>query len=58
MSLYHNIYTMKKHGMSWSMDEVLEMSPIDFRQFFLMFQKDLVEKEKQLQRKATKKGYR
>lgn len=40
------------------MDEVLEMPPIDFRQFFLMFQKDLVEKEKQLQRKTVKKGYR
>lgn len=46
MSLYFNIYTMKKHGMSWSMDEVLDMPPLDFRQFFLMHQKDLFEKDK------------
>ena len=47
MSLYHNIYTMKKHGMSWSMDEVLDMPPLDFKQFYLLFQRDLVEKQKQ-----------
>jgi len=44
---------MKKHGMSWSVDEVLDMPPLDFKQFFLMHQKDLVERER-----ASKKGKR
>jgi len=55
MSLYNSIYTMKKHGLSWSIDEVLEMPPFDFKQFYLMFQKDLVEKEKQLYKKGGRR---
>lgn len=46
MSLYHNIYTMKKHGMSWSIDEILDMPPIDYKQFVLYTKKDLIEKER------------
>lgn len=42
--------------MSWSMDEILDMPPIDYKQFVLFTKKDLIEKEKQ--RAQTQRGRR